>query len=328
MKQKLLHLIIPLTNILIVYAILSNRTTPLAYLDNALNLMEQNSVRKDQVNWDNIHTNAFKLAEGAEEIRDTYPAISDALRAIGDHHSFFLTPEQVKQMQTYTVGDFPTPKGNILEEKIGYIFMTGFASFNPNEIDKYANALQQIIRTLDAQEPCGWIVDLRSNTGGNMWPMLAGIGPILGEGQVGAFIDADGNQTYWYYQNGQSLINDNSIVTILEPYELISPAPPVAVLTSSQTASSGEAIVVAFRHRPNTRSFGQATMGLSTANSGFPLEDGAIIILTVATYLDRDGEIYGLAIRPDEITPTINSKDVPQAAIDWLLAQPTCGINP
>lgn len=341
MKRILLQLIIPLTNVLIVYAILSNRPTPSSYLEYALDLMEQNSVRKDQVNWDNLRANAFKLAEGAVEISDTYPAISVALTALGDHHSFFLTPDEVNQMQAFTTKDFPAPQGKILDKKLGYIFFAGFASSNPDEINKLADTLQQIIRTLDAEQPCGWIVDLRANTGGNMWPMLAGIGPVLGEGQVGAFLDANGDKTYWYYFNGQSftsdqadldgessLPNDQIAVQVINPYQLSGPTPPVAVLTSNQTASSGEAIVVAFRHRPNTRSFGQATMGLSTANGGFPLADGAMIFLTVATFVDREEEIYGMAISPDEITPVSDKKEVPQEAIDWLMSQPACTLNP
>jgi C-terminal processing protease CtpA/Prc len=35
---------------------------------------------------------------------------------------------------------------------------------------------------MDQGNLAGWIVDLRNNGGGNMWPMLTGIGSILGEG--------------------------------------------------------------------------------------------------------------------------------------------------
>jgi len=38
----------------------------------------------------------------------------------------------------------------------------------------------------DRDDLIGWIVDLRGNGGGNMWPMLAGVGPVLGEGVVGS----------------------------------------------------------------------------------------------------------------------------------------------
>jgi hypothetical protein len=36
-----------------------------------------------------------------------------------------------------------------------------------------------------------------------MWPMLNGIGPILGDGAVGSFVAADGNIT-WFYQDGKT----------------------------------------------------------------------------------------------------------------------------
>ena len=49
----------------------------------------------------------------------------------------------------------------------------------------YAKTLQDSIRARDRVGLIGWIVDLRGNSGGNMWPMLAGVGPVLGEGVAG-----------------------------------------------------------------------------------------------------------------------------------------------
>jgi hypothetical protein len=61
------------------------------------------------------------------------------------------------------------------------------------------------------------------------------------------------------------------------------------------------AVAVAFRGRPNTRSFGKPTQGKSTANQGVPLKDGATLVVTVATFQDRRGNVYGGPIIPDEI---------------------------
>ena len=61
----------------------------------------------------------------------------------------------------------------------------------------FADAIQAAIRQADRAELAGWIVDLRGNTGGNMWPMLAGFGPVLGEGTAGFFIDPDGVGVPW-----------------------------------------------------------------------------------------------------------------------------------
>ena len=115
-----------------------------------------------------------------------------------------------------------------------------------------------------------------------------------------------------------------------EAYILKTSFPPVAVLTGVNTASSGEVIVVAFRGRPNTRSFGLYTTGLSTANRGFHLSDGAVINLTTSVYADRTGQTYGERIHPDEIVDDVNQftflkeEAIPQPAIDWLMSQSAC----
>lgn len=98
------------------------------------------------------------------------------------------------------------------------------------------------------------------------------------------------------------------------------PSPPVAVLTNRSTASSGEAIVVAFRGRPNTRSFGEGTRGVSTSNRSFALNDGAMLLLTVAIFADRTGQKYGDVIVPDEVvdTPSSESDRVLDTAVKWL----------
>ena len=122
--------------------------------------------------------------------------------------------------------------------------------------------MRRILTDLAAQNPKGWIVDLRGNTGGNMWPMLTGIGPILGDGRVGSFVAADGNVT-WFYQDGKTgTRNPAGLETVSLTLEdapvLMTPSSPVAVLVDSSTASSAEAITIAFHGRPDTRFFGSA----------------------------------------------------------------------
>jgi C-terminal processing protease CtpA/Prc len=161
-----------------------------------------------------------------------------------------------------------------------------------------------------------------------MWPMLAGIGPLLGEGQVGAFVHPDGQQQLWYYVNGQARLDEKLMfaASAESSHQLVQAMPPVAVLTGHSTASSGEAVVVAFRERPRTRSFGEETAGRSTSNQGFELSDGAIIALTVAVFADRAGQTYGSKIAPDQIIEQGPQSDdyAIKAAIEWLLKQPAC----
>jgi len=302
-----------------------------AYLKEALDIMKNNSLHRYHIDWEALYTSAFKMAEHAQTSTDTYDAIMYALNQLGDHHSHFRTPEMVAEVEQMTVNDSPLPRGKLLLDKIGFIEIERYGSARDSEDSKYATMIQQLIRDLDAQDVCGWIIDLRENTGGSMGPMLAGLGPILGEGEIGAFVDADGNKMVWSYQDGQALVEEYAQTHVNGPaYQLKAASPPVAVLTGMNTASAGESVVVAFRGRPHTRSFGLYTYGVPTANAGFFLNDGAMIALTTAFYADRTGQIYDDRIDPDERVDVaweltvIVDEIIPQPAIDWLMSQPAC----
>jgi len=126
--------------------------------------------------------------------------------------------------------------------------------------------------------------------------MLAGIGPILGEGDVGGFVSAGGSST-WSYQDGKATINRNVVAKVATPYRVKSENLPVVVLTDEITASSGEAVVIAFKGRPKTNFIGMPTRGLPTANQPFKLSDGAVLNLTTAIEADRMGKTYDTTAR-------------------------------
>jgi C-terminal processing protease CtpA/Prc len=298
------------------------------YLAEALDIMQKKSLRRDSIDWEALRKSAFKIAEHAQTPADTYRAIRYALAELGDHHSHFVTPEEFNQQQQLTIKDIPQPRAKLLLSKLGFVAIEEFAG---REGDEYATAVQRLIRDIDTQQPCGWIVDLRENEGGGIGPMLAGLGPILGEGEVGASVDVDGNMEIWSYQDGQALAAGQVFTQVQGPaYELKASSPPVAVLTGMKTASAGEAIVVAFRARPNTRSFGLYTAGVPTGNAGFTLSDGALMALTVAVFADRTGQTYDDRIYPDEWVDEVQKltiimeEIIPQPAIDWLMSQPAC----
>ncbi len=233
----------------------------------------------------------------------------------------------IRQQATY---DKPTPSGELIEGLFSYVFLPEFSG-NLEQETEFISALREIVVRLDSSNPRGWIIDLRTNMGGNMWPMLVGIGPILGGGLAGTFVDPCGQKLNWYYRNGEALLEDKVLAADKEGgYVLKMQTPPAAVLTGKSTMSSGEAIMTAFRGRPNTRSFGVGTRGLSTANHPFNLSDGVKINLTVSVFADRTGQIYGGVIVPDEMVEAattdgpIEEDLVIQAAIRWLSEQEVC----
>lgn len=304
------------------------------YLIDALDIMQFNSIRKYEIDWTTFRATARADAENlaAVDPADTYPAIEAALERIGDNHSFFRPP-MAAPTAAPPVGTSPLlaePTTDLVAPGVGYVDVPAYSGGGA-EGDALASSYHDLIESVDTLgTSCRWVVDLRGNTGGNMWPMLVGVGPILGATDtVGFFVDADSVVTSWFYGQGQAGTGDTLVIAQADSaYELVNPDPYVAVLTDGQTASSGEAIAVAFRGRAGTRAFGEATWGVSTANAAFPLDDGAVIFLTVATMADRTGMLYGGQLVPDEVVSGTKTGDpaddaVLGAALTWLQAQ-TC----
>lgn len=194
-------------------------------------------------------------------------------------------------------------------------------------LGSYAGIAHQAIA--EQSGACGWVVDLRLNSGGNMWPMLAAVGPLLGPGTAGGSLFSDGESWAWAYAEGSVTHGGFEVLAVAEPVTLAT-TPPVAVLTGPVTASSGEAVTIAFRRRPETRFFGEATAGVPTVNRTMPLPDGATLHLTVGRFVDRAGFIYESSIEPDEIVPIewdhygTPLDPVLVAAIDWLAETAAC----
>jgi hypothetical protein len=290
---------------------------PSDHINEILALMQDQAVHRARIDWTDFRAQVSRAAQGAQTILELQPAISLALGLLDDRHSFYVAASGS------VVGNPRAPRcpaapvsSPVTPPDIGYVRISSFASTAPGADRQFADEVLGQVRSRDTAALAGWIVDLRGNGGGNMWPMIAGIGPVLGEGVAGYFIPPVGAATEWRYLDGGAYAGGSVVVRTSQAYTLIRPAPRVAVLTDLGVASSGEAVAVAFRARPDTRSFGGPTCGLSTANQNFRLSDGATLYLTVSVMADRTRTPYGLSLAPDE--PVSGDAEVVQRAIDWL----------
>ena len=320
------------------------------YLEAAIQVMQDNFLHKEKIDWAQLRRDVLGRARDAQTPAETYRAIRFALGQLGDRHSYLsLTPELAEkerslleergvQRAAATAAQSPReppspfmnrrdPDGAIVEggtRPIGRIVVPQFTGSDGNA---FATKLQGLVADVEARKPCAWIVDLRGNTGGNMWPMLAGIGPVLGEGEPGGFLNYEGKRLRWFYENGRSGLReadrDYYAKSDMKPVVLAGSS-PVAVLIDGGTASSGEAIAVAFRGRPDTRFFGQPTMGVSNSTFPFKLADGAQLYLVVAVDLDRNGTEYNSGVMPDDAVQNGVKDPVQAAATNWLSSQNAC----
>ena len=269
------------------------------WLNNMLDIMEANSVNRKVIDWPTFRGNVLDAARGKERKDELDEVLRNAISLLGDNHSFIVKPSGQLLFGPSNLDCFSRSVSVVDIENVGYIKVPGFSG-NPEEARNFAKDLQVQIQEQDDENLTGWVVDLRNNSGGDMWPMLAGIGPILGEGIAGYFVDLDNSKSEWGYFDGNSRLSGQDITTVDNPYELLNPNPKVAVLFNRACGSSGEAIIVAFKERPNTRSFGEPSCGVSTANLSFDLGDGYTLFLTVSTFADKYQNRYGDRIPPDE----------------------------
>jgi C-terminal processing protease CtpA/Prc len=284
------------------------------FLGVALDSIQRVALRSDTLSWAQIRDSAFAIAASAERPIDTYPAISWALRR-SNKHSF---------LQVSAPGAVST----ILDGRIGYIHVPqrGGAGI------ALADSLHLAVRTLFEAGVCGWIVDVRANGGGNMWPMLAGIGPLLGDSLVGSFTGPD--EQRWFYARGMSAIIHGSgqvdtVTRVTIPAVEPVPPAPMAVLFDAGTGSSGEAVVVAFLGRPMTRTFGSPSAGFATVNRGLRLPDSANMVITIGYNRDRTGRVQVDQLTPDVLVPLPNgwpsyTDRVTKTAAQWVREQQSC----
>ena len=263
-----------------------------AELDTAIGHVRKNAWMRNNIDWTVMAEDLRFLTAGAEKPSDVYLAIRYLLAALKDRHSFLLPPAASKAFQTGGAENPPITVRS-LGDRIGYVDVPAYAGAEAVAARAFATRTHESLAAIVGDAGCGWIVDLRNNGGGNMWPMLAGLKPFLGDEPLGTFISREGASPPWKAGQGVNVEAPASLRALEQAW--------VAVLTGPLTASSGEAVTISFKGRPRTRSFGHPTTGLSSGNASFPLPDGAMIFLTTVIEADRTGKQYGEKVDPDEI---------------------------
>jgi len=303
-------------------------------LDEAFAFMQKNYYRKNSVEWDTLIATAKKKLVISGNCDDTYDIISWCFKELNETHSFIMPPAKAAIYNNDTailrqktsirelVGDI---KGELLDNGIAYLTVPWVSTTDSAVCTLIADSLQQLISVLDTKGANGWIIDLRKNTGGNCWPMLAGIGPLLGDGVCGYFVSAREKIPISYKDGAASQGKYVRCRVSNNGYKIKGDKKTIIVLTGSRTVSSGEIIALAFKGKEQVYLYGEPTAGYTTANATYTLSDNSMLVLTVCMEADRTGKICEGKIMPDE---TITAEAHPDradpakaAALMWLTSQ-------
>lgn len=298
---------------------------PLRLLDRAESEIRRRAMNRSRVRWPITTASALAAMQGASQARDALPGIRILLRALGDRHSWVTTLDEQGRMnvpggQTYTLklpgfellGDAARP--------VVRLRLTPLGSVAQGDAERYDAALTAALAEGHTRQACGYVVDLREHTGGNMWPALDGLGPLLGEREVGHFKPGPAwevTRTGVLLGGGRPMLAPRASAWIAGL-----DTRPVAVLIGPRTASSGEAVGVAFAGRPDTRFFGQRSRGLATANQMVDLGEGVRLFVMNGLMLDRNRHDYPSGLPPDEASD--DPAQAEQRALDWLLSNAAC----
>jgi hypothetical protein len=176
-----------------------------AYLANAVALIQKKHINSGSADWRTIRGTAELQISEARTTADTYGAIRAVLAALGEKHSFLVEPRpQVRSPAGPVAGPSPKapplPKWRLVAGRFGLVQLPELDTLGGGREDtgpRYTAELKAGLTAMDKGPLCGWIVDLRENGGGNMWPMLLGLDPLLGNRPFGYFVAQQGVIVPW-----------------------------------------------------------------------------------------------------------------------------------
>lgn len=298
-----------------------------SFIDKSFEIINENSVYKNEVNLFEIKNNLYQKTSELSHLDELPPYYTAVFEALNDHHGALKFKEKTIGWSIKLQGENKIVKdlikkdnqvhSEVLKNKYAYIRIPGNNDFAFKKVDSISSDIANHINTVNSSKIKGWIIDLRANTGGNMYPILLGLKGFLGNNtMIGGFRNAKNENTgNWEIKNNELYIDDNLLKST---FIINSPIPqdiPIVILSGYYTASAGEMTVIAFRGRNKTYVVGEPTANYTTAVIGFKINSFAGINLSTDYVVDRKSNIYKSYVTPDfEIINKDNFIDLIQDA--------------
>ena len=307
-------------------------------IDTVVLKAKHTSLHGHLVKWDSIRSEMHKMALHAKTVRDLKPCLEMLLNTMNDQYGQFLDAHNhspiatftdwskiskdstSKEVKTLPVKDHAKFEWRILERGVGYV---KFVSISPTaDVQKEAELIRSAVDSLGKDMLQKWIIDLRYLDGGSFNPVISGIAPLLGEGQIGGTADGRNKIRKLFEIHNGNFYDDQRLVAKF-PSALNLHDSKVAVLISKYTAGPGEIVAITFKERKNTKFFGEPTRGNLIATNWIPINKSLIMSISESLYQDRLGHIYRGRLSPDVVVDFEPNQDIKRdkaisMATDWL----------
>lgn len=268
------------------------------YVRKAIRIMDKQGLFAEGPDWESARAEA--LSAKPLSLEEAQEIVRTAAKVAGGKHSFLKPAGSVVSDAT---SEWPAPEVALSEGGIPVIALPPFSG-NHDEGIKYASTVLSAI----SEDIPGVILDLRGNTGGNMYPMIAA---------VHRFLPNDDEMLRFHSRKRTQWIPLSYAVQAAGVQQKSRIECPVAILTDDHTASSGEAVLICFQGLDYVRVFGAPTAGYASANQPFPLPGGDNLVLTTGCDVARTGEVFC----DNPIMPDVMTETPLEDAIMWIINQ-------
>lgn len=281
-----------------------------AFVDKSIDLIRLNAV--DTSNMIPIQKIFYSKAKDYNSVSELPPLYSEIFMLLNDHHGSLKYKGKTYgwnkpaiSKNAYLKDKLKFDKAvvsQIIDRRMGYIRIPGNNDFAFKQVDSIANDITAHINKINSTKIKAWIIDLRTNTGGNMYPILLGLKEFIGSENIifGGFRNSKNESSgRWEIKNGKMLIDDIELARKVRIERRIRKDVPIVILTSCYTASAGEMTAISLIGRKNTFVVGEPTAGYTTAVQGFTINDYAGLNLATDYVHDRNLKVYKNQILPD-----------------------------
>lgn len=273
--------------------------------DELFSILKENFIDRDSIDW-----NSFEKAVLLKNKISKDSAIIEALTLLGNRHTSYMKANGIRLRGKFKkrniandeICEVSSAKSDLFKNLKNVAYLKIDRIDNQSSISEKEYILKSLSTILDQVDSEYWIIDLRDNTGGAIWPMLVSLLPFYEEGKIGSNVFKQNNfRTPWIKKDGSIYLGDQNQSKLYLDDKIYFTVHPkrVFVLINQKTMSAGEATAISLKSLQNVEFLGSKTGGFTTNNADITLSNFDKLRLTINYMGDFKNRIYKNGVLPD-----------------------------
>ena len=291
-------------------------------IDTIVHILENKSIYRDDVNWQKLKKELKKNKQftALDSVNRVKASIQYLYTKLKDRHGFYfdkgqtfkghfsqIFSKQDSSLLNFAMDERYSLNTTIIDGKYAYICIPS-PSIPSSLFDKEAEAVkllslmgkqlqQQYLSVLNKNIE-GVIVDFRLSMGGAYPIIITSLAPILNEGKLFNFEDADSHVSAVVKMVNGNLYENERLIAKTD-YNGQNFKLKIALLLGPLTSSAAEQSAIAFKGQDNVKYIGEKTSGFLTMTSLYKFSDNNYFTYSSKVLRSNDNNVYKNFIVPD-----------------------------